>query len=93
MIPHLLSRILDDCLLSDSELEEFRQSALLQTDTERERESAAFRMCLMFCFPFLFVWLFCVAIVCVFFCCTGTMDTHPPDTYFGIEVEPSALDQ
>eukprot|EP00434_Breviolum_minutum_P009764 symbB.v1.2.008597.t1/scaffold523.1/size192511/19 len=35
-----ITKILDDCLLSDSELEEFQQS---------------------------------------------TMDTHPPDTYFGIE--------
>ena len=61
--PHLPSRILDDCLLSDSELEEFRESALLQTKRrEREKNKVAFRIYLMF---------FSLFVCLRFLCCNG----------------------
>lgn len=65
-LSHFL-RILDDCLLNDSEFEQFRQSAL---KLKSMRASALIKKRSLH---------------------LGTMDTHPPDTYFGIEVAFSVI--
>lgn len=61
-----------------------------QSEREREKQSCFSNIFDVFS---LFV---CLRFLCcnwLRFFCTGTIDTHPPDTYFGIEVEPSAPDQ